>query len=118
MKFDEAVKSVFNNYANFSGRARRSEFWFATLFFFLVLLGAQILDLILFSSSLGLFYVLAALATFIPSLAVGWRRLHDIGKSGGFYFIGLIPIVGWILLLVWFTTDSEPGKNIYGPKVK
>lgn len=122
MKFDEAIKSVFNNYATFSGRARRSEYWFATLFFFLVLLAATFLDAVLFSgggmADLQPFYIISALAIFLPSLSVAWRRLHDIGKSGGFYFIGLIPIVGWILLIVWLTTDSQPVKNQYGPKVK
>jgi uncharacterized membrane protein YhaH (DUF805 family) len=118
MKFDEAIKSYFNNYATFSGRARRSEFWFAVLFVFLVGLGAQVLDIILFGTQTGLFYVVTLLGFFIPSLALAWRRLHDIGKSGGYYFIGLIPIVGWILLLIWLTTDSQPVKNQYGPKVK
>lgn len=118
MKFDEAIKSYFNNYATFSGRARRSEFWFAVLFVFLVGLGAQVLDIILFGTQTGLFYIVTLLGFFIPSLALAWRRLHDIGKSGGYYFIGLIPIVGWILLLIWLTTDSQPVKNQYGPKVK
>jgi uncharacterized membrane protein YhaH (DUF805 family) len=118
MKFDEAIKSFFNNYATFSGRARRSEYWFAFLFVFLALLAAQIVDLILFGTDIGLFYVVTLLGTFIPSLAVLWRRLHDIGKSGGFFFIALIPIVGAILLIVWLATDSQPAKNQYGPKVK
>ena len=118
MKFDESIKSGFANYAKFSGRARRSEYWFFALFNFLVLLGAQLFDAVLFGSTTGLFYVLAALGLFIPSLAVAWRRLHDIGKSGGFLFIVLIPIVGAILLIVWLTTDSQPAKNQYGPKIK
>jgi uncharacterized membrane protein YhaH (DUF805 family) len=121
MKFDEAIKSLFNNYATFSGRARRSEFWFAYLFVTLVYISASVLDSILFDLTLdefGLFYVIAVLGTFIPTLAVTWRRLHDIGKSGGFFFIILIPIVGVILLIVWLATDSQPAKNQYGPKVK
>jgi uncharacterized membrane protein YhaH (DUF805 family) len=95
-----------------------SEYWFAFLFVFLALLAAQIVDLILFGTDIGLFYVVTLLGTFIPSLAVLWRRLHDIGKSGGFFFIALIPIVGAILLIVWLATDSQPAKNQYGPKVK
>jgi uncharacterized membrane protein YhaH (DUF805 family) len=118
MKFDEAIKSYFSNYANFKGRARRSEYWFSVLFVFLVALAATVLDTILFGSEIGLFYVVVLLGTFIPSLAVAWRRLHDIGKSGGFYFIALIPFVGAILLIVWLATDSQPLKNQYGPKVK
>jgi uncharacterized membrane protein YhaH (DUF805 family) len=121
MKFDEAIKSLFSNYATFSGRARRSEFWFAYLFIALVNLGASLLDSIVFGVTIdqfGLFYIVAALGTFIPSLAVTWRRLHDIGKSGGYFFIVLIPIVGVILLIVWLTTDSQRVKNQYGPPVK
>ena len=118
MKFDEAIKSGFANYAKFSGRARRSEYWFFALFNFLVLLAAQVVDGILFGTTIGLYYIVAALGLFIPSLAVAWRRLHDMGKSGGFIFIVLIPLVGAILLIVWLTTDSQPAKNQYGPKVK
>ena len=121
MKFDEAIKSLFNNYAKFSGRARRSEFWFGYLFIVLTYIGASVIDSILFGTSfdeIGLFYVAAVLGTFIPFLAVTWRRLHDIGKSGGYFFIILIPIVGVILLIVWLATDSQPAKNQYGPKVK
>lgn len=118
MKFDEAIKSGFTNYANFSGRARRSEYWFFALFNFLALLGAQVVDGILFGSTTGLFYVVAVLGLFIPSLSLAWRRLHDIGKSGGFVFIAFIPIVGAILLIIWLATDSQAVKNQYGPKVK
>ena len=121
MKFDEAIKSLFSNYATFSGRARRSEFWFGYLFIVLVYWGALLIDFIVFGvtiDELGLFYIIAALGTFIPFLAVTWRRLHDIGRSGGYFFIILIPILGVILLIVWLTTDSQPVKNQYGPKVK
>lgn len=121
MKFDEAIKSYFSNYANFKGRARRSEFWFAYLFVTLVFIGASVVDSIVFDlafDEFGLFYVIVALGSFIPTLAVIWRRLHDMGKSGGFFFIILIPIVGVILLIVWLATDSQPAENKYGPKVK
>jgi uncharacterized membrane protein YhaH (DUF805 family) len=118
MDFGKAISSYFSNYANFKGRARRSEYWFSVLFVFLVALAATVLDTILFGSEIGLFYVVVLLGTFIPTLAVTWRRFHDIGKSGGFYFIGLIPLVGAILLIVWLATDSQPTANQYGPPVK
>ena len=118
MDFGKAISNYFSNYATFKGRARRSEFWFSILFVFLIGIPAQILDLILFGSQTGLFYVVVFLGTFIPTLAVTWRRLHDIGKSGGFYFIGLIPLVGAILLIVWLATDSQPTANQYGAPVK
>lgn len=66
----------------------------------------------------GPIYGLYLLAILIPSIAVGVRRLHDIGKSGWFMFIVLIPIVGGIWLLVLYCTDSEPGENEYGPNPK
>ena len=65
-----------------------------------------------------LLYFVYALAIFIPSIAVCVRRLHDIGKSGWYYFIGLIPLVGGIILLVWFCTDSQLGENQWGANPK
>lgn len=55
------------------------------------------------------------LIVFLPSLGLCWRRLHDIGKAGGWYFIGLIPVIGWIILLIWFSRRSEPTPNRFGP---
>jgi uncharacterized membrane protein YhaH (DUF805 family) len=121
MKFDQAIKSLFSNYATFSGRARRSEFWFAQLFLSLSALSASVVDTVLFGVSIdgfGAVYTIFVLATVVPSLAVTWRRLHDMGKSGGFFFIGLIPLVGIILLIVWLATDSQPGANKFGEPVK
>ena len=121
MKFDEAIKSFFANYATFSGRARRSEYWFSYLFLVIGYFGATIIDMVIFDlafDEFGVVYGLFALATFIPWLAVTWRRLHDMGKGGGSFFFILIPLVGVILLIVWLTTDSEPKANAYGPPVK
>ena len=83
MTFTQAVQSVFAQYATFSGRARRSEFWFFALFNYVVggVLGVLGRYLTLFSILSSLY----ALAVFIPGLAVVWRRLHDIGKGGGWY---------------------------------
>lgn len=114
MSFPEAIKSVFSNYANFSGRARRSEYWYFTLFTMIingVLSGAQQAGWNFASIIAGIF----SLAVFIPSLAVSWRRLHDIGKSGLWEFIALVPFVGWILLIYWNCKDSDPETNQYGP---
>lgn len=122
MSFGEAVSSVFRNYATFSGRARRSEYWYFTLFNVLVMFVFSLLTAIVgdsaFSSILKILNGLYSLAVIIPGLAVCWRRLHDIGKSGGYYFIVLVPIVGFILLIVWFCQDSQPGVNMYGPNPK
>ena len=118
MSFKEAVTHVFQNYATFSGRARRSEYWFFTLFNMIVATVIGILASVageklsvIFTGISGLY----SLGILIPSLAVCWRRLHDIGKSGALYFLVLIPLVGPIILLIWMCTDSEPGDNMYGP---
>ena len=123
MSFKESIVNVFQNYANFSGRARRSEYWYFTLFICLVAAVLSGLNAAVFGADaqMTIFTVIQgifSLATLIPSLAVTVRRLHDIGKSGWFYLLALIPIVGGIILLVWECKDSEPGANTYGPNPK
>ncbi len=123
MSFKESIVNVFQNYANFSGRARRSEYWYFTLFTCLVTAVLSGLNAAFFGADaqMSIFTAIQAifsLGTLIPSLAVTVRRLHDIGKSGWFYFLILIPVVGAILLLAWECTDSEPGENAYGPNPK
>ena len=108
MGFFTAIGSGFGNYTNFSGRARRSEFWWWTLFAFLM----GILTVI---PILGW---LIALAMLLPNLAMQVRRLHDTGHSGWWWFIGLIPIIGFIVLLIFYVTDSKPGPNQWGPNPK
>lgn len=115
MNLMEAVEHVFFHYAVFEGRARRSEFWYFQLFQFLVLFALGILSVTgVFAILIPIFY----LACFIPNLAVSWRRFHDIGRSGLWYFISYIPIVGIILMIVWLSQDSQPGNNQYGPNPK
>lgn len=114
--------SALKNYATFTGRARRSEYWFFTLFYFIFLVLAVILDNLLGitieDTGIGPLYFISILAMIIPGLAVTVRRLHDVGKSGWFYFIVLIPIIGSIWLLVLMATDGMPGRNQYGPNPK
>ena len=104
------------NYANFTGRARRKEFWFFALSQFIIFIIAQIIDAVIGSEVL--FYALAMLALIIPGLAVSVRPLHDIGKSGWWYLIGLIPIIGFILLIIWFATETKPENNQWGQPAK
>jgi len=115
MSFADAVRSVLSQYATFSGRARRSEFWWFALFAFLLYIVAGIIDAAIGNQVVGL---LVALALFIPSLAVTVRRLHDTGRSGWWILVGLIPLVGFIVLLVFEVQDSQPGTNNYGPSPK
>ncbi len=124
MKFIESIKFRFKNYAQFKGRASRSEFWYWTLFCFLASYGSIFLVSLIASifgaesseaSILGVSaYYLFWLAVLIPNAAGVARRLHDIDKSGWNFLFGFIPLVGPILLLVWFCRDGGPD-NKYGP---
>lgn len=122
VSFGGAVSKAFSNYANFSGRARRSEFWWFYLFNILASIAAILLDNALgitFDMSVqGPISLLVGLFLLLPNLGLAIRRLHDVGKSGWWWLIGLIPIVGPIVLLVYFATDSEPNDNQYGPSSK
>jgi len=113
---------VLKQYADFSGRARRKEYWMFVLFNSLFAIVALILDNILGLTigklPYGVFYSLYGLAVLIPGLAVSVRRLHDVGKSGWMYFIGLIPLIGAIWLLVLFCYDSQQGNNKWGENPK
>jgi uncharacterized membrane protein YhaH (DUF805 family) len=110
------LRVVKDNYANFKGRARRKEYWMFVLFNFLFACAAVIVDFIV--GTLPLLYVVYLLAVIIPGIAVTVRRLHDTGKSGWWYFICLIPIIGAIWLLVLLCTDGTVGVNGYGPSPK
>ena len=113
---DWFVKGL-KNYANFSGRARRKEYWFFVLVQFGILMIASVIDTVIFEEP-SVLYMLAALALVIPSLAVSIRRLHDIGKSGWWYLIILVPLIGAILLIVWFATETKSETNQWGKPAK
>jgi uncharacterized membrane protein YhaH (DUF805 family) len=115
MSFADAIRSVFGNYVTFSGRARRSEFWWFSLFATILYLAVSIVDAAIGSSVLG---IIVALALLLPSLAVTVRRLHDTGRSGWWILIGLIPLVGAIVLLVFECQNSQLGSNNFGPSPK
>ena len=102
MDFGEAIKVCFNKFADFNGRARRSEFWWFQLFAYLVS-----------SITCGI----GGLVLLIPLLAVTSRRLHDTGHSGWWQLIQLVPF-GVILIIIWGVQDSDPGPNEYGPNPK
>ena len=122
MDFATSVRTCFAKYVDFSGRARRSEFWWFVLFTAIVGIIASVIDEVLGTDydtrQGGLVNTLASLVLIHPQLAVGARRLHDIGKSGWWQLLGIIPIIGWIFLLIWFCTDSRRGDNHYGPSPK
>lgn len=109
-------------YATFSGRSQRSEYWYFFLFYLLIVIALGLLDVALGTfdeeEGLGLLSGIFVLAMLIPSLAVGVRRLHDIGRSGWWLLIALVPIIGTIVLVVFAVRDSDPGDNRYGPNPK
>lgn len=107
---------VIKNYFGFSGRARRKEYWMFTLFNVIFAIVALIIDFVLGTNLI--IYTLYILAVLFPSLAVNWRRLHDISKSGWWFFIQIIPLIGAIWLLILLVSDSTPGSNQYGPNPK
>ena len=107
---------VLARYAQFQGRARRAEFWWFVLAN--IIISVVLLVLTAIASVFIVLYVIFWLGMIIPSLAVGVRRLHDTGKSGWFLLLDLIPLVGPIILLVFFATDGTPGANQYGMSEK
>jgi uncharacterized membrane protein YhaH (DUF805 family) len=114
-------KVVLENYANFTGRARRAEFWWYFLASFLINVVLNILDAILglgMGGGIGVLSGIYGLAVLVPGLAVGVRRLHDTDKSGWWLLIGLIPIVGIIVLIVFWAAEGPPGTNQYGTNPK
>lgn len=125
--------TALKKYATFSGRARRKEYWMFSLFYFITYFAVLIISSIIFpgnvvrtstsvnwaaSSAASTISMLVMLGLIVPSIAVTVRRLHDLGKSGGWCFIGFIPFIGGIWLLVLMCSDGNQGPNMYGPDPK
>ncbi len=122
MNFQQAVRTVLSNYATFNGRARRAEYWWWVLFCVLGNLVFGILDGAIFGRSMmghmdgnGPLTAVFSLLTLLPSIAVGARRLHDINRSGWWLLLVFVPVIGWIVLLVWDCTKGTTGDNRFGP---
>jgi uncharacterized membrane protein YhaH (DUF805 family) len=119
MNFFEAISSGFRNYVNFSGRAVRSEFWYWTLFTFVLVGVLGIIDQMLNPGvRMGAFSVLnglVGLALILPSLAVSIRRLHDIDRTGWWVLLGFLPVIGTLVLIYWACQRGTPGANRFGP---
>ena len=107
MDIKQAIQHVLQNYANFEGRACRSEYWYWVLAVFIIHL---ILDFL----GLRMLALLVSLALIVPSLAVAVRRLHDIDKSGWLGLVALIPVVGWVVVIYWLVQPGTVGPNQYG----
>ncbi|MCP3056080.1 DUF805 domain-containing protein [Aurantimonas marianensis] len=125
MNFTQSVHSVFSHYATFRGRAPRSEFWWFVLFTLIANLALSIVDSLIVAPILGFspfsdngarpLSALFSLAIFVPSLAVGARRLHDTGRSAWWLLVGLIPLIGWLIFVYFAVQPSEQVTNEYGP---
>jgi uncharacterized membrane protein YhaH (DUF805 family) len=127
MNFGTALKAFWSNYADFKGRARRSEYWFIQLFLVVTNIAAAAIDLALMDGDVerfiangggGIVGLIWILATIVPAIAVLIRRLHDTNRSGWWALIGLVPLVGAIVLLVFTVEDSSKGANTYGAPPK
>ena len=116
MSFVESIQTVLSKYCDFNGRARRSEYWWFTLAY--CILSGILSGFAQGSTIFGIISGLVSLALLLPSLGVSVRRLHDVGKSGWWLLLVLIPVIGAIILLVWECKDSDPGDNQYGPNPK
>ena len=112
MEFGEAIRKCLSDYATFQGRASRSEYWYFFLFVFLVSIAANVIDGAIGTEVLG---ILVGLALLLPGIAVAVRRLHDRDKSGWWYLLVFLPLIGAIILLVWFVQRGTPGSNRFGP---
>ncbi|MGP9689210.1 DUF805 domain-containing protein [Psychrobacter sp. AOP22-C1-C5] len=110
-------KKGMRNYVNFSGRARRKEYWYFLLMQIILIIIAMVLDTIIFDSEIGLFYLVVALGLFLPGVAVTIRRLHDTSHSGWWFLISLVPLIG-IVLIVFLVRETKFETNQWGPPAK
>jgi len=105
-------------YADFQGRARRSEYWLFTLFIFIAAFVASIIDTVVFGGEAPVLVGILALGLIIPSLAVTVRRLHDTDRSGWWYLIAFLPLIGGLIIFIFSVLDGTPGPNKFGPDPK
>jgi uncharacterized membrane protein YhaH (DUF805 family) len=112
MSFSEAVRDGFDHYVNFEGRASRSSFWWWVLFTFIVGVVANILDAAIDAT---IFSIIVGLGLILPNLSKAIRRLHDTGRTGWWLLIILVPLIGFIVLLIFYLEKSDPAENEYGP---
>ena len=113
MSFTEAIQDGFAHYTNFQGRASRAAYWWWFLFAIIVAVVANIVDSAI---EAPIFTTITGLGLLLPGLSVAIRRLHDTNRSGWWILIGLIPLIGFIVLLVFYIQQGDAGPNEYGPE--
>lgn len=128
MTFSESIKTCLSKFVTWKGRASRSEYWYFILFAVICYIAAAVIDGVLGTTismtnpatgeeqslGYGYVYMLTAMALLLPSLAAMVRRLHDTNRSGWWYWIALVPLIGAIVLLVWFCSRGTVGGNDFG----
>lgn len=115
LTIQRAVELVLKQkYANFNGRASRAEFWWFILFCVCVNLALGILMAVTGWKLFGWVNSLFGLLVLVPTLAVSWRRLHDTGRAGGWWFINFVPVVGSVIFIIWCAQQGQPGANRFG----
>ena len=112
MGFGRAISAGFSNYVNFRDRACRSEYWYWVLFVILGDIVTIIIDALIGAQVTSSIFGLVVL---IPGIAVSIRRLHDLDRTGWWILLGFIPLIGWIILLIWYVTKGTDGPNRFGP---
>lgn len=113
MTFSESIQTCMSKYATFSGRASRSEYWWFYLFALLLTWGADIVGAVTLQDDIGVLGLIVSLALMIPSIAVGSRRLHDIGRTGWWQLL-VLTIIGVFVLIYWFAKAGQTEPNAYG----
>ena len=115
-------REAISKYATFEGRARRKEYWYFALGNFVAIAVLAFIDMMIGTfdekNEIGLLSGLFTLAVFIPGIAVSVRRLHDTDRSGWWFLINFVPLIGWLVMLVFACLDSQPGGNRFGPNPK
>jgi len=113
--FDWFLNPILNHYADFEGRVGRQEYWMFVLYWVLISIGLALLGMIIGERTVELIHTIGTLAILVPSVALAARRLHDTNKSGWWQLVGLIPFLGWIILIFLLAQPSDAGENQFGP---
>ena len=114
MNFNWFLNPITNHYADFEGRVGRQEYWMFVLWWVLISVGLALLGFVIGEGSAELIHTALTLVILVPSIALAARRLHDTNKSGWWQLIGLIPFLGWIILIVLLAQKSDAGPNQFG----
>jgi uncharacterized membrane protein YhaH (DUF805 family) len=115
MDFGEAIRTCWSKSTDFTGRAPRPEYWYWFLFNFVATLMFGFIQYVVSDIGGEILQLLFDLAVLLPSIAVTARRLHDTDRSGWWQLLFLVPLIGWVVLIVWLSQRGTPGPNRFGP---